>query len=323
VRQDNQRIANTFIVGAPKSGTSAMAAWLDEHPEAFVCNPKEPFFWSDDYPLLQQRHHMTSIDDYQAIFENAPDNAKALIDGSTNYLASANAIERIVERDPDAKFIAMIRNPVDVVHAFHSEILFSGIETESDFESAWRLQPSRKQGKALPRDCEAPQFLQYAEVANYEDQFNRFFSLVSEKQLHVILFDEFVSDPSGAYGDVLNFLGLAPSGKEHFQKVNASHDHRFKRLSQLILNPPQCLKPVINAGRSIARSQKGGWVDSFKQWLRVPSKRAAMSTDFKRELAMFFRPGIKSTSQLLRRDLSSWLQESSPTLLQTNPGIQQ
>ncbi len=322
MQPDKDRIANTYIVGAPKSGTSAMAAWLDEHPEAFVCNPKEPFFWSDDYPRLQQRHCMTEMKQYRALFADAPSNSKSLIDGSTNYLASDQAIERIIDQVPDAKFIAMIRNPVQVVHAFHSEILFSGIETESDFETAWQLQHDRKRGHGLPSACEAPQFLQYAEVANYESQFKRFFSLVPQHQRHVILFDDFAADPAGAYRGVLDFLGLAPWEKQHFQKVNASHDHRFKSLSQLILNPPPILKPVIDASRSFARTQKGGWMDAMKQWLRVPKQRAAMSDEFKRELAMFFRPGIESTARILQTDLSRWLQESNTSLLHTGQGAQ-
>ena len=40
------RQPNTFIIGAPKSGTTALASYLSAHPAAFVCNPKEPFFWA-------------------------------------------------------------------------------------------------------------------------------------------------------------------------------------------------------------------------------------------------------------------------------------
>ena len=42
---------NTFIIGAPKCGTSAMANYLDQHPDIYVSPIKEPhYFIKDDMP---------------------------------------------------------------------------------------------------------------------------------------------------------------------------------------------------------------------------------------------------------------------------------
>ena len=109
---------------------------------------------------------------------------------------------------------------------------------------------------------------------------------------------------------MLDFLCLDNFQKDHFQKVNASHGHRFEALSNLILNPPRILKPMVDAGRALARQHKGGFVDRLKHWLRVPKKRTSLSSGFRQELESYFRPGIEATSTLLKKDLSMWLQDS-------------
>ena len=56
------RRPNFFIVGAPKSGTTAMADYLREHPEVFFSDPKEPFFWCDDFAPLRRRERIETLD---------------------------------------------------------------------------------------------------------------------------------------------------------------------------------------------------------------------------------------------------------------------
>jgi len=300
---------NTFIVGAPKCGTSAMASYLSDHPNVFLPEVKEPFFWSSDYDRLRKRHGMTTLENYLKLFARAKSEHSVIMEGSTNYLASEVAVARILDHQPDAKFIAMLRNPVDVVHAFHSEILFSGIETEPDFETAWRLQEQRQAGQMLPKHCEVPQFLQYAEVASYAPQLRRFFSLVPEKNRKVILFDDFAADTARSFQEVLEFLELSEFQKSSFERVNASHGHRFKALSEIILNPPAPLRPVTEGVRQFARYFKGGTVDHVKSWFRTSVRRVPMSDDFRAELNQFFAQDVWDTSELLGRDLTHWVGE--------------
>ena len=142
------RQPNLFIIGAPKCATSSLATYLAEHPAVFLSTPKEPFFWSEDYPELRNRFGMNSLDAYMKLFEPA-DGESIIAEGSTNYLRSEVAVRNIMEFNPDAKFIVMLRDPVQVAHAFHSEVLFSAIEDVEDFEHAWRLQDDRKLGLHL------------------------------------------------------------------------------------------------------------------------------------------------------------------------------
>lgn len=302
-----ENFPNTFIVGAPKCGTSAMASYLSCHPNVFLPDVKEPFYWSMDYERLRMRHSMTTLENYLELFSPAGPQHSVIVEGSTNYLASEVAIRRILESQPNAKFIAMLRNPVDVVHAFHSEILFSGIETEPDFETAWQLQDQRKAGQLIPAHCEAPQFLQYAEVASYAPQLRRFFSMVPEENRKVILFDDFAADTGASFQEVLDFLSLPSFQMDEFARVNASHDHRFKLLSKMILNPPAPLRPVMEGVRHVARQFRGGMMDHVKHWFRKPVKRNPLSEDFRAQLNQFFAGDVAETSELLGRDLTHWV----------------
>lgn len=319
--QSKFKLPNTFIVGAPKCGTSAMAAYLNHHPNVFLCEPKEPFYWCQDYPLLQKIHEVTSHQRYLDLFKNATNTHTTICEGSTNYLASEVAIQRITEFNPEAKFLVMLRNPVDVVHAFHSELLFSYFEDEPDFEKAWRLQNKRLAGRSLPKNCPAPQFLQYGGVASYAPQLMRFFKLVPKSQRKVIIFDDFANDNAGTFRDTLQFLGLSNFQKESFERVNASHGHKFPLFSELILNPPPALKPFIESARFAARRFKGGWVDQAKHWFRKPTKRQPLRAQFREELCCYFADDVAKTSELLGRELGHWITDA-PSKKSSSPPIE-
>lgn len=311
---------NLFIIGAPKSGTSALAAYLDEHPNVFFSNPKEPFFWSTDYPRLRKRQGLSSTDDYLKLFRSATTDHQIVGEGSTNYLRSQVAIAGILEFNPAAKFIVMLRNPVEVAHAFHSECLFAFIEREEDFETAWRLQSERANGQRIPADCLAPQFLQYASVASYASQIERLFELVPPPQRKVILFDDFQDNNAGVYFEVQDFLSLPRYEKETFERVNAAHGHRSKLIANLILNPPAILKPGIELMRRLLRTEnKNSFAAKLKAKLRKPQKRTPLSSEFREELQYFFSDDIRRLQVLLNRDLSNWLPNCLPPAERLTP----
>lgn len=297
---------NTFILGAPKSGTTSLAAYLDEHPNVFFSKPKEPFYWSHDYPRLKHRHDMDSLANYSALFESASPEHQVIAEGSTNYLRSEVAIEEILKFNPDAKFIAMLRNPVEVVHAFHAELLFSYIENEPDFERAWALQEDRMSGRFIPQRCEAPQFLQYRAVASYHQQVERLMHLVPSEQRLIIVFDDFKTDCMGTFQRVLKFLDLPEFEKTDFPKVNAAHVHRFAWLSKFVLDPPWWSAPAVNRLRKALRA-RGGLLAKIKSSLRKKQQREDLSGAFRKELCCAFAADVKNLSLLLQRDLSHWV----------------
>ena len=64
------RKPNLFIIGAPKCGTTALSEYLREHPAVFVTQPKEPHFFSKDFPYYYSPGHAT-LDHYLRLYEDA------------------------------------------------------------------------------------------------------------------------------------------------------------------------------------------------------------------------------------------------------------
>ena len=154
---------NLFIVGAPKSGTTALSDYLREHPNIFISVPKEPHFFAIDLP--GHRRKFDTYAKYIRLFENADEHVVG--EASVHYLYSQKAIENIYEFNSEARLIAMLRKPVEMVYSMHSQALASLNEDVTDFEKAWELEPERSAGRHVPKHCHDVQILYYSQIAKY------------------------------------------------------------------------------------------------------------------------------------------------------------
>ena len=96
-------LPNYLIIGAPKCGTTSLAAWLDEHPQVYMVPEKELHFFSGYWEQ--------GLDWYEQCF--VPNGKPLVGEASPSYLENPVARERIASVLPGAKLIAMMRNPVD------------------------------------------------------------------------------------------------------------------------------------------------------------------------------------------------------------------
>jgi len=182
------RVPDFFIIGAPKCGTNALYSYLKEHPQVYMPDLKEPQYFSRDFPDLAQ---VDSQDAYERLFAPAPAGA-VLGEASVWYLYSDAAVPAIREANPAARFIAILRNPIDAAHSLHTQFLRSLKESEDDFETAWNLQEERRHGRKLPRYCPEPRCVQYQEAHSFGLQVQRLMERVPADQLKVLIFEEFL-----------------------------------------------------------------------------------------------------------------------------------
>ncbi len=143
------RLPNFFILGAPKCGTTSLASWLGEHENIYMSPVKEPNYFNTDVRIIGR---LTDWE-YQALFRGACEKHMAVGEATTGYLRSRVAVERILDAVSDARFIVCIRKPIEMAISYHGELVKSGIETETDFETAWRLQEIRRRGVRTPPLC--------------------------------------------------------------------------------------------------------------------------------------------------------------------------
>src|SRR3990167_9603139 len=102
---------NFFILGAPRCGTTSLSTYLREHPNVFFSFPKEVNFFSSD---IYSSTLCSDISSYLKLFSNSEEIHLAVGEGSVFYLASNCAVPSILQFNPQAKFIVMVRNPVDM-----------------------------------------------------------------------------------------------------------------------------------------------------------------------------------------------------------------
>ncbi len=296
-------IPNFFVIGAPKAGTTSLCEYLKGHPKIFFSSVKEPHFFDTD----MAKSFKLSQPTYLSLFSAAtPDIHQAVGEGSTGYLFSKVAVSNILQFNTEAKFIVMLRNPLNLAPAWHSEMFFEGVEEVSDFEEAWNLEPERRLGRKIPVNCGEPKKLLYSEWAKLGDQMERLYVAAPRSKVKVVLFEDFLADTKAVYNDVLSFLGVSPDGRDHFEVHNENKVPKNPALQRRLAG-------FINQYRRV-RSLTGlklnlgsGLSDKLLRFNSYSTSRKPVSKTMQEKMAEFFCEDIVKLGKLLDRDLSPWL----------------
>ena len=217
------RLPDFFLVGAPKCGTSALHAALARHPGLFLCEPKEPKFFLTDGPpptsgggpgdVPTWREHVWRRDDYEALFAAAP--ATALCGESTVfYLYDRDAQARIRKLVPDARLVAVLRDPAERAHSNWMHLRDAGLEPEADFATALDREPERiAAGWA--------HFWHYAALGRYGEQLEHLFGLFPCEQVLLIRYRDLRDAAAATVDRVCRFLGIAEHLVSHIPRDNS------------------------------------------------------------------------------------------------------
>lgn len=275
---------------------------LSQHPGVFLPSVKEPHYFSTDYSGLREVRDQAS---YEALYAAAPPGA-LLGDASASALHSADAVPAILRSYPDARFVVMLRNPVDLVVALHGELLANLTEDEPDVAKAWALQEQRARGERLPRRAREPRMLQYAEIARIGSQLERLLAQVDASRVLVLLLDDLRADPGAVYRQTLAFLGLPDDGRTTFPVVNERHGWCFRRLAKLYRDLVRGLGPHREPARALTRRVGVGpsWV--MERFNRVPVTKRPLDPKLRRQLCACFEEEVAKIEQVLGRDLPAW-----------------
>ena len=175
---------------------------------------KEPHFFNTD-----DRQAIRTLDDYEALFCGATEEHISIGEASVWYLSSAQAVPGILRYQPEAKFIVMLRSPVEMAPALHGEMLLSGLEYERSFSTAWNLQEKRRQGRRIRGSWARRRFL-YGEICSLGMQLQRLYETVSFPTVLTIILDDIRIGPRHEYLRVLRFLGVPDDGRQDFPIYN-------------------------------------------------------------------------------------------------------
>ena len=294
-----------FIVGAPRCGTTAVSKTLARNPKISFSKPKEPHFFLEPRPgqpadqLRQQylsRYHRELGSEHQAIG-----------DGSVSYLYQPDAIRRVLQFDPRAKFIVLVRDPVEMMRSYHSRMLFQLDEDEVDFARAWDLQESRAAGKNLPKRCREPMLLQYGFLGKLGMHVERLFEVAGRERCQVIVHDDFVQDPRAVYLQTLAFIGVDDDGQVKFKRTRETSGFKSPWLQQFVMNPPPWTFKLIAISNAPMLARLKGLRKRIKKFnSRDTRPRQILTDEMRTMLREYFADDVAKLSKLLARDFSHW-----------------
>ena len=300
-------LPNFFIVGAPKCGTTAMHAYLAQHPDVFMSDPKEPHYFGRDLEFRYRRR--PSAAQYESYFAGAADRRRAG-EASVWYLYSEGAAQEIAELVPDARIVAMVRDPVDMIPSLHGQFVFNGHEDLS-LADALAAEHDRAAGRRIPPHANFPRGLLYRRVASYAEQLERYLERFGRDRVHVILYDDFRADAAATYRRLLEFLDVDPAHQPTLEVVNPRKRSRSLALRRLLNEPPAW-------SRSLARRVAPPSVRRrlYRSVVRINTQaapREALSAADAERLRREMEGENRRLAELLGRDLVEWLPRGSAT----------
>jgi hypothetical protein len=293
------RTPNFFIVGAPKSGTTAVYRYLHEHPEIWMPDEKEPHHFAPD---LAASKFIADREEYLTLFREAGD-APRVGEASVYYLYSRRAAAEIRSFEPRSRIIVMLRNPVDMIYSLHSQAFYSGYEDLDSFEEALAAEDDRRLGRRIPAHGYFQQSLLYRDIGRYAEQVRRFIDAFGSEQVQVILYDDFERAPADAYRACLEFLGVDPDFRVDFERVNANKRVRSPMLQRLAAGN----RGLRRAMRRVFPLFYSRAYQFFYRLNTVETDRPPLEPALRARLSSEFRDDVRELGRLLGRDLSTWM----------------
>lgn len=209
-------LPNFMVIGAPRCASTALCRALSAHPEVFITNPKETFFFSHQRKYGSRE----GWEWYHGLFRGVGPQHKAIGEGTTDYSDPTRLpliLPRLQQHVPECRFLYIVRHPLRRI------------------ESAWKLGEAGGSGngdfcRAVRERAALLQFSSYWKVLDaYAAAFGR-------DRLHVVFQEDLKSRPAEVMRRCFEFLEVdAAYQVDASEPVNPSSQLRQRtRLAQLV-----------------------------------------------------------------------------------------
>jgi hypothetical protein len=310
-------LPNVVIAGERRSGTTSLAKWLEVHPDVYL-HPRLDMAYFVDDPLVGRRQWLDgevdrdaweqthSVDHYCSLFV-AGEGKTAIGEKSADYLFWQPAHERLARFLPEAKFIIILRDPVQRAWSHYWNEVGKGRETLS-FVDALRAERARCRGSAYARD-----HLSYRTRGYYDVSLKRFYQCVARDRVHVVVLEECLANPVKSLADVFAFMGVDP--QLGLQRAGQQFNENWTTIPR----PWTCLPGLKTADRlwnqlaqraarrissDIYRARR---IHQRLMWISRRNKtHMALPRQLRRDLADHFEPNIKHLERMIDRPLDIW-----------------
>jgi hypothetical protein len=310
------RVPDFFIVGAPKCGTTSLHKTLSSHPQIYMPELKEPRFLASDMRPREEFAdgprevgYPRTLEEYLALFDAAAPEQR-VGEATTTYLWSSTAADGIAALAPDARIIAIFREPASFLRSLHLTFVKGRNETVRDLRNAMALEPSRREGKHIPRGSHRPQLLQYSEHVRYIEQLRRYQAHFPPARLLVLVYDDFLKDNEATVRHILRFLDVEDDVPLDLVSTNVtSSTVRSYQVKDAVHTVSTGRGPISSAAKAAVkalttRRLRHGAISTIQRRVVVaepppPDERLML------ELRRRFEPEVVALSDHLGRDLVS------------------
>ena len=292
-------LPNLIIVGAAKSGTTSLHNYLNQHPDVFMCDPKEPHFLiNKEIGLKRIPIAISDINDYEKLFLGYSD-IRYRGESSVMYLMYPEIVIPKIKSllGEETRIIIMLRNPVDRAYSGYYHLKRYNIKENKDFETAWDISEER-----YFNNEDMPPSSRYKELGMYHSQVKSY--LDNMMNVHVIIYDDYKDNFDTEMNKVFNFLDIPPikidTHKKHMVGGWEWQSNKVKRImmSQNIL---KSLMKIFLPFRNVRRMIRNFIRDISV--IRTPE----MDISTRSMLNRFYKKDVHNLSNLLGRDLNHWV----------------
>ncbi len=303
---------NFLVIGAQKSGTSALYRYLNQHPQIYMSGLKEPHFFAfeGERPTFQGPGDrelydfigVSDIETYHALFRGVSKEA-AVGEASAYYLYLSRARDRIRHYLPGVKLIAVLRDPAERAYSNFLHMVRDNKEPLSDFARALEAEEDRRENNWGP-------LWHYKQVGFYHAQLERYYEVFEQEQIRVYLYEDLNDDPVSVLRDAYRFLGVddtfAPDISKRYNVSGVPKNERSEALHNFFLHPhpiKSVVKPFLP--QTVRARMRERLVNPLRN--RILTK-PAFPMQVRRQLTEAYREDISKLQELIQRDLSRWLQ---------------
>jgi len=173
-----------LIIGAMKSGTTALFQYLAQHPEICPCRIKEPNFFAKEHEFNK------GFDHYENLWDWDPEFNRVALEASTGYTSrfthdNINTVSRIASSPVPVKLIYIMRHPM---HRIESQLRMNRAKGWKTFDENGNVH----------RDIV---FLScyFAQISEYLKRFPR-------EDILLLRFEDYIQAPSITLSKVCDFL---------------------------------------------------------------------------------------------------------------------
>jgi hypothetical protein len=308
VPTSEQRDPDFFIVGHHKCGTTALYEMLKSHPQIFMPDIKEPWFFADD---LGVRFEPTTrlpktLEEYRSLFAAAqPGQLRG--EATPSYLLSRTAASKIAQLRPDARIIAILREPAAFLRSFHMQSVKNHAETEVDLRKALALEGRRRRGEAIPPGALRPQELLYSDHVRYVEQLRRYHAAFPPEQVLVLIYEDFRRDNDATVRQVLRFLevdGTLPVKQmEANPTVRVRSERLYKLLRSLYMGDGRLSRPLKFTIKSLTTRRLRVRANLAAQHRVIYASPRPPDDELIVEMRSRFKDEVVALSEYLDRDL--------------------